>query len=177
MPRSPARSMARCAMFTALLCIGGMLSIPLGETRFTMQNFVLFLALLILGGKDGTIACLAYLVLGAMGLPVFSGFQGGLGVLLGPTGGYLTGFLLCGLVYWAMTSLSPKAQSPGLILGQLVGYGCGALWYALGYLGSIHALGAALLQILPYVIPDGIKLWLAHRLSRILGLAFSRKME
>lgn len=176
MVHSPARALARCAMFAALLCVGGMLSIPLGEIRFTMQSFVLFLALLTLGGKAGTGACLAYLGLGTMGVPVFAGFQGGPGVLAGPTGGFLWGLLLCALTYWAVTARFPGAKVPALVLGLLACYFCGAGWYALGYLGSYDALGAAWIQVLPYVIPDLVKLWLALGLSQNLGLAFFHKM-
>ena len=71
---------------------------------FTMQTFAVFLALGLLGGRRGTYAVLVYLLLGMIGIPVFSGFRGGPGVLLGTTGGYILGFLGSALVYWLMTA-------------------------------------------------------------------------
>ena len=75
------RALAQCALFTALMCVCAWISIPLGDMTFSMQTFALFLTLLLLGGKKGCIVCLLYLLLGAVGLPIFTGFRGGLGVL------------------------------------------------------------------------------------------------
>ena len=77
------RTMAQCGLFAALMCICAWVSIPFGDTVFTLQTFCLFLMLELLGGKRGSLVCLLYLLLGIAGLPVFSGFRGGLGVLLG----------------------------------------------------------------------------------------------
>ena len=98
------RDMVLCALFAAILAVSAWLTVP-GEVPFTLQTFGVFAALGLLGGKRGTIAIALYLVLGAVGLPVFSGFRGGFGVLLGTTGGYIFGFLLSGLLYWALTAL------------------------------------------------------------------------
>ena len=100
------RDLTRVALMTAILAVCGWITIPLPEPMvpFTLQTFGVFLCLLILGGRDGTLAIAAYLLLGAVGAPVFSSFRGGLGVLLGSTGGYLTGFLAMGLLYWALTA-------------------------------------------------------------------------
>ena len=87
------RNMVLSGLFAALLALCGWISLPLGSLRFTLQTFGLLLALLTLGGKWGSVTVLVYLALGAMGLPVFSGFQGGIGVLLGPTGGVFS--VLC----------------------------------------------------------------------------------
>ena len=89
------RDLTRVALMTAILAVCGWITIPLPEPMvpFTLQTFGVFLCLLLLGGRDGTLAIAAYLLLGAVGAPVFSSFRGGLGVLLGSTGGYLTGFL------------------------------------------------------------------------------------
>ena len=89
------RNMALCALFAALMALCAWISIPAGDVAITMQTFALFLTLGVLGGKRGTIAVSIYLLLGIVGLPVFSGFQGGLGTLLGATGGYIAGFLEC----------------------------------------------------------------------------------
>ena len=77
------RNMALCALFAALLAVCAWLAIPVGDTAFTMQTFGVLLTLGLLGGRWGSVSILLYLLLGLVGLPVFSGFQGGFGVLLG----------------------------------------------------------------------------------------------
>ena len=170
MPNSPVRNMARCALFAALLCLCSWIALPLPHMTLTLQTFGIFLSLGLLGGKWGTAACLTWLILGAVGLPVFSGFRGGLGMLLGATGGYLWGFLLTCLVYWAVTApLGEKARIPAMFLGLLCCYGCGTVWYSFGYLSGAVSLLPALAQcVFPYLLPDALKLFLAHRLTRRL---------
>ena len=89
--------MAVCA---ALIAICAWITVP-AAVPFTLQTFAIFFVLSLLGGKRGTIAILVYILLGAVGLPVFSGFNGGLGALLGTTGGYIFGFLFIGLIFRA----------------------------------------------------------------------------
>ena len=172
------RDMTLCALFAALLCICAWLSLPIADIAFTMQTFGILLTLGILGGKRGTLSILVYLALGAVGLPVFSGFQGGIGSLLGVTGGYLTGFLFTGLAYWLITALAgtgPKARLVAMTLGLLVCYLFGSIWFCALYLqqGSSLRIGAVIAKcVLPYLLPDGLKLaaaWLlSSRLCRLL---------
>jgi len=173
-----ARNMALCALFAALLALCAWLSIPVGEIAVTMQTFGVFLTLGLLGGRRGTVAIAVYLTMGAVGLPVFSGMRGGMGVLMGASGGYIAGFLATGLVYWLMTALFGNGTGirlGALALGMLCCYGCGTVWFCRVYLegGSNIAPGAVLAKcVLPYLIPDGLKLWLAwistRRLRRIV---------
>ena len=157
------RKLTRCALFAAMMALCAWIGIPLGHTVFTMQTFGVLLALGILGGKRGTVSILCYLLLGAAGLPVFSGFRGGIGAILGPTGGYLWGFLATGLVFWLLEKWS---RPLAMIAGIIVCYACGTLWY-MTYTGG--ALAAVLAQtVLPYLIPDAVKLVLALRLTKRL---------
>ena len=150
-------------MFAALLAVCAWISIPLGDVAVTLQTFGVALALLLLGGKWGSLTVIIYLLLGAVGLPVFSGFRGGIGALAGVTGGFLWGFLLMGLVYWGLEKLG---KLPALLAGLLVCYGCGCGWF---YLYSGGGLGLILLRcVIPFLIPDAVKLWLAFSLSRRL---------
>ena len=82
----------------ALIAICSWISIPTA-VPFTLQTFAVFFVLLLLGGERGTIATLIYILLGAIGVPVFAGFSGGIGILFGSTGGYIIGFLFTGLIY------------------------------------------------------------------------------
>lgn len=98
--RTSTQQLSRLALMTAVICIAAPLQIPVGTVPVTLQTFVVALTGALLGARHGTLAVLAYLLIGAVGLPVFSGWTGGFGVLLGPTGGFLMGFLplaaLCG---------------------------------------------------------------------------------
>jgi len=166
--------LAQCALFSALMCVCAWIAVPLADFAFTLQTFGLFLTLGLLGGKKGSIVCLVYLLLGAVGLPVFSGFRGGLGALLGTTGGYILGFLAAALVYWCVTGLLGKSLSIrliSLILGLFACYTFGTAWFLAVYLqgGTTIGLGAVLAKcVLPYLIPDGIKLVLALVLTERL---------
>ena len=94
------KQMVLIALMTAVTCVLGPLSIPLpfSPVPISLTNFAIFLAIFVLGMKSGTISFIIYLLLGAIGVPVFSSFRGGLQVLAGPTGGYLIGFIFLALI-------------------------------------------------------------------------------
>lgn len=168
------RNMALCALFAAILAICAWISIPAGDIAFTLQTFGVALTLLLLGGKRGCVAIFLYLLLGAVGLPVFSGFQGGIGTLLNATGGYIAGFLVWGLLYWLLTTLFPasqKAEAAAMVLGLLICYAFGSFWFYRVYLsgGSAASFGIVLFKcVVPYLLPDAIKLALAFLLAQRL---------
>lgn len=165
------RKMALCALFAALTAVCAWISVPVLDIAFTMQTFAIFLTLGLMGGKWGTLSILVYLLLGAVGLPVFSGFRGGIGVLLGVTGGYIAGFLASGLVYWLLTALlgqSRKVRLLGFATGLLVCYGFGSVWFYFVYLqgGKAIGMGAVLFKcVVPYLLPDALKIALANYLT------------
>lgn len=168
MTRKPTKNMTLAALFAALTAVCAWISIPAGDMAFTMQTFAVFLTLGLLGGKWGTVSILTYLLLGAGGMPVFSGFRGGIGGLVGVTGGFLWGFLAAALIYWAVERFG---KLPAMIAGQAVCYLCGSLWF-LVYSGG--GVGLILLRcVVPYLIPDGIKLAMAYTLSRRLARQLS----
>lgn len=156
--------MVLSSLFAALMAICAWTSVPVFDISFTLQTLAVFLTLGLLGGKWGSAAILIYLLLGAVGIPVFSGFQGGIGILAGVTGGYLWGFLAAGLTYWLLERFG---KLPAMIAGQAVCYLCGSLWFLL-YAGG--GLWVILLRcVIPYLIPDGVKIALAYILSRRLS--------
>ena len=166
------KNIARCALFSALMCLCAWTGLPFGESPITLQTFALFLTLELLGGKYGSLVCLIYLLLGGMGLPVFSGFRGGLGMLLGTTGGYLWGFLLCALLYWLLTGLLGRRFRIPACLGGLLGcYTLGTAWFHWVYLsaGNPVGIGFVLLRcVVPFILPDLLKLFLALALAKKL---------
>lgn len=158
-------------MTAAVICLCSWLTIPF-TVPFTMQTFAVIAALLLLGGKRGLLAIGLYLLLGLVGLPVFSGFRGGPGHLLGPTGGYLVGFLFTGLAYLLMEK--PLIGRGKLIhtlactLALIPCYLVGTLWFTAVYslqgkeMGFFTALGIC---VLPYILPDIVKTFLAVTVS------------
>ena len=164
-----AKNMALCGLFTAVLTVCAWISIPFGDSVITLQTFGIFLTLGLLGGKLGSLTVLVYLLLGAVGVPVFSAFRGGLGALLGTTGGYLFGFMLTALIYWLLTSRrnTPRLRLIAMVIGLLLCYGCGSWWYLTRYLSSgTVTLGLVLLKcVVPFLIPDAVKLGLAWLLT------------
>ena len=165
--------LAYIALFAVLMAVCAWITIPLPKplVQFTMQTFAMFMALATLGGRRGLYAMVVYLLLGAVGVPVFSGFRGGIGVLLDTTGGYIIGFVAAALVYWLLTvrlgdSLPVKAIA--CVLGLAVCYAFGTAWFLVLYarttgpIGVTTALGWC---VIPYIIPDLLKLALALLLS------------
>ena len=159
------RKMVLASLFASLMAVCAWISVPIPPVAATLQTFGVLMALGTLGGKWGTVSVFLYLAMGAAGLPVFAGFRGGAAALLDATGGFLWGFLAGGAVY-RMTERLGKL--PALVLCQLTVWFCGCLWFSCWAHCSMAA--AALTCAVPWLIPDGIKLFLAYRLSgRIAG--------
>ena len=159
------REMSHCAVFVAAMAVCAWLAVPLGHGAVTMQTVAVFLALGLLGRRRGSLSILVYLTLGAIGLPVFAGFQGGWGVLLGPTGGFLWGFLIAAGMFCLLEKRLPLWSI--FVLCQLVIYICGTLWYSFTYAhGSLWAVLMA--TVLPYLVPDALKIALSLTLIRKL---------
>lgn len=162
--RNSSKNMVLCSLFAALIAVCAWICIPVGDISFTLQTLGIFLSLGLLGGKRGCAAIAIYLLLGAAGMPVFSGFRGGLGALVGVTGGFLWGFLFCGLTYWVLARFS---KLPAMIAGQLICYLCGCIWF---YLYAGGGLWVILLRcVVPFLIPDAAKLYLAYVLTSRLS--------
>ena len=154
--------MVLSSLFAGLTAVCAWISIPIPPISFTMQTFAVLLTLGLLGGKWGTVSIGLYLLMGLVGLPVFTGFRGGAGALLDATGGFLWGFLLSGLCYWALERLG---RLPAMTAALLVCYACGCWWFSV-YAGDIGWQAAAMACVVPYLIPDALKLALACSLSR-----------
>ena len=169
------KNAAYIAMMAVILCVCSWLTIPF-TVPFTMQTFGVYCAFLLLGGKRGLLAVGLYILLGLVGLPVFSGFRGGPGHLLGLTGGYIIGFLFTGLGYLLMEGrLKTMAFLPRIALLALDLVPCylvGTLWFtAVSRLhgSEIGFFGALTLCVLPYILPDLLKLLLAERICARVG--------
>ena len=168
------KDMAYIALFAVIIAICSWLSVP-ATIPFTLQTFGIFFTVGVLGGKRGTLSVLIYLLLGIIGIPVFSGFTGGVGRLLGTTGGYIIGFLLSAMVMWAMEQFLGKKRwvlAISMVLGLIVCYAFGTMWFMFVYANSTGPIGvwtALGWCVFPYIIPDLIKIALALVLCKKLA--------
>lgn len=164
------RNMTACALMTALICVCSWITIP-GPVPFTMQTFAIFFALMTLGGKWGTLSVALYLAIGTLGLPVFSGFTGGVGKILGATGGYLVGFLPMAALYWLLVRVLGTGRLRRFIaaaLSMIFLYACGTIWFYVVYVtrGETVTILAILSACVFSFIPlDALKIALAAFLS------------
>lgn len=174
-----ARNLTYISIFTSLLAISAWISIPFA-IPFTMQTFAVLLMVGLLGRARSMVSLTVYLILGGIGIPVFSCFTGGLGILLGPTGGYLFGFFVTILVTGSLFKVLPK-NFPGCCVAMTVGilscYIFGTFWYMVLYLRNGTPIGmiAVLMKcVIPFLLPDGCKIllaaWCTGRFSKLIKI-------
>ena len=137
------------AMMAAVTCILGPLSVPIGQIPISLTNLVIYFTVFVLGIWAGTGSYGIYLLLGAVGLPVFSGFAGGLGKLLGPTGGYL-----------------------GWVVGTAVAYAFGTVWFV--YLMKCSVTYALTVCVYPFIGFDIVKIVIATLLGKTVRYAITK---
>lgn len=171
--KSKTYDMVYIAIFAVLMAVCSWISIP-AAVPFTLQTFGVFMAVSMLGGKRGTLAIVIYIILGAVGIPVFSGFKGGVGALLGTTGGYIVGFLFSALIMWAFEKVPGKRSillPVSMLLGLVACYAFGTVWFMFVYTKGGEAVSLATVLgwcVIPFIIPDFVKIALAYVLSRRL---------
>lgn len=172
---SKTRDIVYMSVFTAMISICSWISIPV-SIPFTLQTMGVFTTVGLLGGKRGTLTVLTYILLGAIGIPVFAGLTGGVSVLLGTTGGYIIGFLLSALLMWGIETIMGRNQivlAFSMIAGLIVCYVFGTAWFMLIYTQHSGVIGLSTvlgLCVIPFIIPDlikiGVALFLTNRLKK-----------
>ena len=159
----------------ALITVCSWISIPLGPVPFTLQTLGILAVMLTTGGRRGTISILVYLALGACGIPVFAGFKGGITAFLGPTGGFLIGFVFAALVYWLFEKLIFKKLMKstvktlvfgliGFLIFEVVMYTIGVIWFMTVYAAQTGPVGLVTVMgwcVFPFIIPDLVKMVIA----------------
>ncbi|MEG2699649.1 MAG: biotin transporter BioY [Hungatella sp.] len=164
-------------LMTAITCVLAPFSIPLpfSPVPISFTNLAIFLTVFVLGMKNGLISYLIYFLLGCVGLPIFSGFSGGMGKVAGPTGGYLIGFFFLTLIagyfidQWHGRKWMPVL---GMLLGSAVCYLFGTLWLS-RQLGMTFLAGLGV-GVLPYLPGDIAKIFLAAIVGPVLRRATRR---
>lgn len=174
------RRIVTVAAGAALITVCSWISIPM-TVPFTLQTFAVCLIAALFGTGTGMLSLLVYVLLGLAGLPVFSGFRGGAGTLLGPTGGYIIGFFFTALIVGTVAS-ARKRSFPSLVLsmaaGVLVCYAFGTAWFMTVYARTTGPIGLSTALgwcVFPYLIPDAAKILLAAWLTRRLYPVVARK--
>lgn len=179
--RSYAHDLVYIALSAVLIAICSWISIPT-EVPFTLQTMGVFLICGLLGGKRATLSVLVYILLGAVGVPVFAGFVGGISTLIGPTGGYIVGFLGSALIHWLFEKLFGDriyVKVAGMILGLLICYALGTIWFYLVYNARTGSMGwgtVLSLCVLPFIPFDLIKIALSLILTRMLGKILAKHL-
>lgn len=156
------REMALIAVMAAVTCVLGPLSVPIGVVPISFTNLAVYLAIYVLGCKRGTVSYIVYLLIGLVGVPVFSGFTGGVGKLFGPTGGYLIGFIFMALICgWFIDRFECKLvpSFAGMVLGTIVCYIFGTVWLA--YQAGMSFYAALAAGVLPFIVGDLSKMVVA----------------
>ncbi|MEE1056284.1 MAG: biotin transporter BioY [Acutalibacteraceae bacterium] len=162
------------ALFVALISVSAQIAIPT-IVPFTLQTLGVFVSSALLGCKRGTTSILIYIFLGSIGLPIFSGFSGGVGKLTGPTGGYIVGFILTAVVVGLMCDLLGKklwVLITSMTAGLLLCYLLGTIWFCIS--SKTNFISASMLCVVPFIIPDVAKIIVASilvkRLDKIVEL-------
>lgn len=165
-------------IFVALFALCSYIHIPFAGVSFTLQTFAIYLCLFCLGEKRALAAIFVYILMGVIGLPVFSGFTGGIGALLGLSGGFILGFPLSLIVCARLTGIfgaSLKGNFISALCSLPLCHITGILWFCFVYFGKITpsgVLSSFTLTSLPFLLPDILKLFaaalLGMRINKIL---------
>ena len=171
------KRMVEIALITAVICILAPFAIPIpvSPVPISLTNLVIYIAVFILSWNDALFSYIIYLLLGIAGLPVFSGFTGGLGKLAGPTGGYLIGFIFLALISGLFVDKFPKNRIlavVGMIIGMAVTYIFGTEWLAIQLKMSFVA--ALSVGVSPYLAGDAAKIIIAIIVGPVLRSRLSQ---
>lgn len=153
--------MVSTALMTAVICILAPLSVPIGPVPISFTNLAIYLTLYLLNWKQGTISYFLYLLIGFAGLPVFSGFTGGVAKLAGPTGGYIVGFIPMAIIAGLVIDHCQKrwVQFLGMIVGTAICYALGTAWFCIQ---ANYTVSTALaVCVIPFIPADLIKMLIA----------------
>lgn len=164
-PHMNSKAMTVTAMFAAFICIVAPWTVPIGAVPISLGTFAVYLCAGTLGWKKSGIAVALYLMLGFVGMPVFTGFSGGFQKLAGPTGGYLAAYILLAVISaWPYDKLKKFWALPlGMVLGTAVLYAFGTAWYCI--MSGSRLMPALMMCVVPFLPGDALKIVCASSLS------------
>lgn len=193
--KSRSHAIAYCAAAIACMAVTAWVTVPIGPVPLSLSPFAIFFTLFALKPRNAFIAILGYVMLGAIGLPIFTGFRGGIGAIIGPTGGFIMGFVIGACIALPIGQLLSKRKTfvsdasislfgskvkKGFFLRNLVvGIIFAAVYYIFGWLwlmlaGQLSATAAFAAAVAPFIIPDLLKMVLAVFLAQAVGAALNR---
>ncbi len=150
------KSIIRIAVMTALISALSPLSIPIGVVPVSLSTFIIMIASFILNPVESLISVIMYIVLGAMGLPIFSSFTGGLAKLFGPTGGYIFGYIFIPLPFFFINDRENVLLNVlALLIGNILLYILGTLW--LKFYLNLGMMDALMMGVIPFLLTDLLK--------------------
>jgi biotin transport system substrate-specific component len=175
---SRSKNVAFCGLSIALLAVSAWITVPLGPVPFTLQTMMMTFVLLCLPSRQALISIFGYILLGAIGVPVFSGMRGGIGVLLGTSGGFIYGFGIGALAAVLLFKVWHPSENKGAMVARdfvaaiiflLVVYLCG--WLQLMVVAHLDAMAAFLAGVAPFIVLDTIKMVIGVGLARAVRQA------
>ncbi|MBO4477950.1 MAG: biotin transporter BioY [Lachnospiraceae bacterium] len=154
------KSLALIGLMTAVCCVLGPISVPIGAVPVSLGVLAILLTVYVLGTFKGTVATLVYILLGTVGLPVFSGYQGGLQKVSGPTGGYIIGFIFLALIAGAFIDRFSYKKCymhvVGMVLGLAVCYLFGTVWFM--FVTKMGFVASLTVCVVPFLLFDALKI-------------------
>lgn len=158
------------SILTCILCILSPISLYIGIVPITLSTFIIYIIGSITNPKDSLLICILYIFIGIIGIPVFSSFTSGIGAILGPTGGYIIGYIPCILLISVITKLNKKnilVYFSSITLGTIICYLIGSLWYMV--YSDVKFAYALLICVVPFIIFDSVKIIVASLVSYLLN--------
>ena len=153
------RTIAFTALLAAIICAIAPWTVPIGPIPVSLATFGIYIASCVIDAKHGTVATIVYVVLGAIGVPVFAGFMGGFGRIVGPTGGFIIGYIPCAFVVGLVRDgLRGRAWSypVAMVAGTIVLYALGTAWYV--FQSGVDVAAALAACVLPFLPGDALKI-------------------
>ncbi len=172
------RWMVLASLMAALTAVGAYIHIPIGPVPIVLSTLFVLLSGLLLGSRWGLASMVLYLFVGAIGMPVFSGGRGGFAHFLGPTGGYLFGYVLAS---WVTGFIAERSRSIfileifSVIMGELAIYSLGVPW--LKMVTHMSWSKALMVGMIPFLIGDAVKATVALILARAVRPILNRQMQ
>ena len=169
-----AKEISFVGLMTAALCILGGFSVPIGPVPVSLTNFVIYVFAIVIGRKLSTLSTILYVLIGFVGLPVFSGFSGGAAKLFGPTGGYIIGFILVAYITGFASDNFIKNKIFMfllMLLGTILLYILGTLW--LSFQADMSFIKALYVGVIPFVFADLIKILV----GMVIGTSIKKQLK
>ncbi len=163
MKNNSTKMLTLCGLFAAITAVFSQIAFDIGPIPINFAMLSVFIAGGLLGAKYGMISQIVYVLLGAIGAPVFSHFSGGFGIVIGPTGGYIIGYIFSAFITGFIANKLKSIKAVGLVIGMVIGlivcYAFGTAWYM--FITKNNLWTALTWCVFPFLIGDALKIFVA----------------